>query len=162
MELVTPGIGLIFWTCLIFIVLLLILKKAAFPVISKMLSERERKIEESLRMAQDTKVEMELLQKENEQYMARARAEREAILRQAHEMEVAIREESMAKAKEDYNRMVSAAAAEIERERLSAVEKAKLEIANISIEMAEKILRRELSDPMAQKQQIERELQNIK
>lgn len=162
MELVTPGIGLIFWTCLIFIVLLLILKKAAFPVISKMLSERERKIEESLRMAQDTKAEMELLQKENEQYMARARAEREAILRQAHEMEVAIREESMAKAKEDYNRMVSAAAAEIERERLSAVEKAKLEIANISIEMAEKILRRELSDPMAQKQQIERELQNIK
>lgn len=162
MELVSPGLGLIVWTGIIFLILLFLLKKFAFPPITKMLNEREQKIEEALKLAEKTRIEMEHLQSQNESILTKARLEREQILKDAHEMEKAIREESISKAKKEYERLLGDAVLDIERERLSAMEKAKVEIAELAISMAEKVLQRELADKKTQKDLVEQQLKTIK
>lgn len=162
MELVMPGIGVLFWTCLIFLILFFILKKWAFPVINGMLKKREEKISTALNQAEATRVEMERIQAENKTMMAQARTEREKILEEAAQIRRRMEEESREKAKAEYERMLASAKSDIDRERRMAVEEIKNQVASVSMDMAEKILGSELSDRARQQALIENELKNVK
>lgn len=162
MELVMPGIGVLFWTCLIFLILFFILKKWAFPVINGMIKKREEKISTALDQAQATRSEMERIQAENKTMMAEARSEREKILEEASQIRRRIEEESREKAKAEYDRMMASAKSDIDRERRMAMEDIKNQVASVSMDMAEKILGMELSDRERQQALIEKELKNVK
>lgn len=162
MELVMPGIGVLFWTCLIFLILFLILKKWAFPVINGMLKKREEKISTALTQAEATRAEMERIQAENKTMMAQARTEREKILEEATQIRRRMEEESREKAKAEYERMLTSAKSDIDRERRMAVEDIKNQVASVSMDVAEKILGTELSDRARQQALIENELKNVK
>ncbi|MEG1497891.1 MAG: F0F1 ATP synthase subunit B [Bacteroidales bacterium] len=162
MELVSPGLGLIFWTCLIFLILFLLLRKFAFPAIMKMLKEREEGIECALQQAEVAKKEMKDLQCRNEDLLNTARVEREKMLNDARQMQREIETESRTKAQVEYNRILAAAMVEIEREKQNALEELRGQISSIAVEMAEKVLRAELEDKQKQKLFIEKELQEIK
>lgn len=162
MELVMPGIGVLFWTCLIFLILFFILKKWAFPVINGMLKKREEKISTALNQAEAARVEMERIQAENKTMMAQARTEREKILEEAAQIRRRMEEESRQKAKAEYERMLASAKSDIDRERRMAVEDIKNQVASVSMDVAEKILGAELSDRARQQALIENELKNVK
>jgi F-type H+-transporting ATPase subunit b len=117
----------------------------AFPVINKMLKQREEKITEALEKAERTHAEMEKLQANNEILLQQAREEREKMLNEARLSSEQIIEEAKAKASQEANRMIDSAKETIENEYKAAVTEIKNEIANISIKVAEKILQEELS-----------------
>lgn len=162
MELVMPGIGVLFWTCLIFLILFFILKKWAFPVINGMLKKREEKISTALNQAETTRMEMERIQAENKTMLAEARLEREKILEEAGQMKRRIEDESRAKAQSEYEQILAAARTDIERERRMALDEIKAQMASFSIDIAEKVLGAELADKERQQAFIEKELKNVK
>lgn len=162
MELVMPGIGVLFWTCLIFILLFLILRKWAFPVINGMLEKREEKIATALSRTESMREEMERMQVENKAMMEQARSERERILAEADQIKRKIEEESREKAHAEYERMMVSARNDIDRERRMALDEIKKQVVSVSVDMAEKILGAELSDSDRQQAYIEQELKNVK
>lgn len=157
-----PGIGVLFWTCLIFLILFFILKKWAFPVINGMLKKREEKISTALNQAETTRMEMERIQAENKTMLAEARLEREKILEEAGQMKRRIEDESRAKAQSEYEQILAAARTDIERERRMALDEIKAQMASFSIDIAEKVLGAELADKERQQAFIEKELKNVK
>lgn len=157
-----PGIGVLFWTCLIFLILFFILKKWAFPVINGMLKKREDKIGEALSQAESARAEVERIQLENKTMMAEARLEREKILEEAAQMRSRIEEESHRRAQTEYERMVASAKIDIERERQMALDEIKGQMASFSVDIAEKVLGAELSDRERQRAFIEKELKNVR
>lgn len=162
MELVMPGIGVLFWTCLIFLLLFFILKKWAFPVINGMLRKREEKISAALSQAESTRSEMARMEAENKAMMSQARLEREKILEEADQIKRRIEEESREKAKAEYERMVTSAKFDIEQQKRIAVEEIRNQVASVSLDIAEKVLGNELSDRGRQQALIEKELKNVK
>lgn len=157
-----PGIGVLFWTCLIFILLFLILRKWAFPVINGMLEKREEKIATALSRTESMREEMERMQVENKAMMEQARSERERILAEADQIKRKIEEESREKAHAEYERMMVSARNDIDRERRMALDEIKKQVVSVSVDMAEKILGAELSDSDRQQAYIEQELKNVK
>ncbi len=157
-----PGIGVLFWTCLIFILLFLILRKWAFPVINGMLEKREEKIATALSRTESMREEMERMQVENKAMMEQARSERERILAEADQIKRKIEEESREKAHAEYERMMASARNDIDRERRMALDEIKKQVVSVSVDMAEKILGAELSDSDRQQAYIEQELKNVK
>jgi len=145
MELISPDIGFIFWMTLAFGIVFFFVARFAFPVINKMLKQREEKITEALEKAERTHAEMEKLQANNEILLQQAREEREKMLNEARLSSEQIIEEAKAKASQEANRMIDSAKETIENEYKAAVTEIKNEIANISIKVAEKILQEELS-----------------
>ena len=152
MELVSPGIGLIFWMTLSFGIVLFILGKFAWKPILNSLREREDTIDEALNMANKTREEMKELQFSNEQLLKEAKEERDAILRDARKVKDSIIEESKLKANEEAGRIVEAAKESIQHEKMAAMTDLKNQLASLSIEIAEKILREELSADKKQKE----------
>ena len=150
MELVTPGIGLIFWQAVTFLIVLFLLTKFAWKPIMKALHEREASIENALSAAEQAKLEMQGLKAENEKLLAQARMERDKILRDATEAGNNLVERAKEKANEEGARMIAMAREAIENEKRAAIAEVKNQAAALSIEIAERILRRELSDPQAQ------------
>jgi len=150
MELVTPGIGLIFWQTITFLIVLFLLGKFAWKPIMKALNDREAFIEDALSAAEKAKLEMQGLKAENEKLLAQARLERDKILREATEAGNNLVEMAEEKANEEGARMITIAREAIENEKRAAIAEVKNQAASLSIEIAERILRRELSDPMAQ------------
>ena len=150
MELVTPGIGLIFWQAVTFLIVLFLLTKFAWKPIMKALHEREASIENALSAAEKAKLEMQGLKAENEKLLAQARLERDKILRDATEAGNNLVERAKEKANEEGARMIAMAREAIETEKRAAIAEVKNQAAALSIEIAERILRRELSDPQAQ------------
>lgn len=145
MELISPDIGFLFWMTLAFGIVFFFIARFAFPVINKMLKQREEKITEALEKAERTHAEMEKLQANNEILLQQAREEREKMLNEARLSSEQIIEEAKAKASQEANRMIDSAKETIENEYKAAVTEIKNEIANISIKVAEKILQEELS-----------------
>jgi F-type H+-transporting ATPase subunit b len=150
MELVTPGLGLIFWQTITFLIVLFLLSKFAWKPIMKALHEREASIEQALSAAEKAKLEMQGLKAENEKLLAEARMERDKILKEASEAGNNIVESARLKANEEGARMIAVAREAIENEKRAAITEVKNQAATLSIEIAERILRRELSDPKAQ------------
>jgi F-type H+-transporting ATPase subunit b len=150
MELVTPGIGLIFWQTVTFILVLFLLSKFAWKPIMASLRQREDSIESALRMADQAKLEMQALKADNEKLLQQARIERDRILREATEASKVLVEQARNKANEEGNRMIENARLAISNEKKAALTEMKNLAGSLSIEIAERILKHELKDPAAQ------------
>lgn len=146
MELVTPGIGLIFWMTLSFGIVLFILGKFAWKPIMKGLREREDSIEHALHAADEAKKEMLKLKAGNEQLLIEAKEERDKLMKEARLMKEAIIAEARTRADEEGNRIIETARESIQYEKMAALNDLKSQIANISIEIAEKIMKQELAE----------------
>jgi len=146
MNLVTPDIGLIFWSTLFFLILLFVLGKYAWPAILAAIVTRNENIRNALDAAEKAKKEMVKLQAENEKILAEAKAERDALLREAKE----VRERIMAEAKEqaslETKKMIQSARESIRAEKAAAISDLKEQVAGLSVDIAEKILRAELKE----------------
>ena len=161
MELVNPGIGLIFWMTLAFLFLVLILGKFAWKPIMKMLKERETKIDEALHEADKAREEMKQLKFSNEELLKEAKEERDALLRNAREVKEKIIEDARVKATEEANRIVESAKESIHYEKMQALTDLKNQIATLSIEIAEKLIQQELSKDDNQDKLIEKFLNEV-
>ena len=150
MNLVTPDFGLLFWMVLSFAVLLFILKKFAWKPVLKMIKEREESIAKQLDSAKAAKEQMEQLTAENEKIMRQARAEREEMLRDAKATKDKIVAEAQDAAKIEADKIIAAARLEIQAEKDAAMAELSEKVGQLSVEIAEKILRRELSNETKQ------------
>lgn len=151
MDLILPDFGLLFWTALVFISLLLVLTKFIWKPILSAVNEREQKISEALELAVKTQAEMKLMQAQNEDLIKEARAERDAIIKDAKETSVKMIEDAKTAAKKESEKVVVAARQAIEAEKAGAIAELKTQVAFFSIEIAEKIVRAELSSDDKQK-----------
>jgi len=162
MDLVTPSIGLIVWTTLTFLILLFLLGKFAWKPILKAVKDRESSISDALKSADKAREEMERLKSDNEKILREARAERDGILRDARE----ISEKMVADAKEKANaegaKMIEQAREQIENQKMAAITDLKNQVAAMSIEIAEKVIRKELSDKSNQEALVGQQLQDFK
>lgn len=155
MDLLTPDVGLLVWQLVIFGLLFLLLSKFAWGPITNSLRERENSIQGALDLAQKTRGEMAKLKSENEQILAQARAERDTILRSAKETADRVIAESRDKAIAEGQRMLEQAREAMQNERQALVASMKKEVVNLSIEVAEKVLRRELADKSSQEKLVQ-------
>jgi F-type H+-transporting ATPase subunit b len=146
MDLVTPGFGLVFWTGITFIFLLVILRKYAWKPILNAVNEREDGIKEALESAENAKLEMKNLQADNEKLLKEARIEREAMLKEARSIKNNMIEDAKNEAKNEANKIILQAQSAIEAEKKAAIAELKSQVAGLSIDIAEKIVRAELSN----------------
>jgi len=151
MDLVMPQLGLIFWMVVTFLTALFILKKYAWKPILKALSEREQNIEEALNTARRAKEEMAALKADNERLITEARAERDKMLREARDIKDGIIAEAKTKAQQEANKVLAQARETINTEKMAAIVELKNQVAAMSVDIAEKILRHELSQDEKQK-----------
>lgn len=152
MELVNPGIGVIFWMTLSFGLLLLILGKFVWPPVMRSLNERENRIDEALLAADKTREEMEKMVFSNQQLMLEAKEERDKLIGEARVVKESLIADARLKATEEANQIVESARERIHFEKMAALTDLKNQIANLSIDIAEKIIAKELSDPAKQEQ----------
>ena len=162
MELVNPGIGLIFWMTIAFLAILYILGKFAWKPILKSLKERETSIDEALNAAEKAKEEMKQLKFSNEQLLREAKNERDAILAEARKIKDSIIEDSKVKAHEEANRIFLSAKENIENEKMAVMVDLKNQIAELSLAIARKILIRELAEPKKQEEFVQQLIKDIK
>jgi F-type H+-transporting ATPase subunit b len=141
-----PGVGLIFWTSIIFIILLLILGKVAWKPINKMINNRNQSIEDALNMAEKAREEMKQLKAGNEQIMIEARIERDNILKEARELKEQIVAEAKQEARKEVEKLKKNASMEIAAQKAAAVEEIRNQVLDLSILVAEKVIRREVKD----------------
>lgn len=154
-SLITPSFGLLFWMLIGFSILVFILAKYAWPVITQSITKREEYIETQLAEAEKIKNEMTNLSKKHDEMMAKTKAERDKILADARKISEKMYEEAKMKANEETAAMLEEAKKSIDFEKMKAITDIKNEIANLSIDIAEKVLRNELSDKDKQNQLIE-------
>jgi F-type H+-transporting ATPase subunit b len=160
MDLVTPDVGLLFWTFISFAVLFFILKKFAWKPIVGTVNDREKSIKEALASAEAAKLEMQNLTADNERILKEARAERELMMKEAREIKVKMIADAKDEAKESADKMIIQAQAAIESEKKAAVAELKSQVASLSIEIAEKVMKSELSDSDKQLKLVEDMLGN--
>ncbi|WP_187632000.1 F0F1 ATP synthase subunit B [Hymenobacter lutimineralis] len=160
--LTNPSIGLLFWQLVIFLILLFLLTKFAWKPILSSLKERESSIEGALRMADQAKLEMQELKAGNEKLLAEARLERDRILKEATTVSNQLIEQAKTKATEEGSRMIVQAREAIQNEKNAALAEVKNTAAKLSIDIAERILRRELADSPAQQQLVDSYLKEVK
>ncbi len=156
MELINPGIGLLFWMTLVFLILVIILGKFGWPVISRMIDERETLIQNSLDEAQKAREEMENLKFNNDILLKKALEERDEILKEARLHGETIKQEALAKAQEEAQRIVASARDSINYEKLQALTELKNQVAQFSIDIASKVLEQELKKEDFDKEIIEK------
>ena len=160
MDLVTPDVGLLFWTFISFAVLFFLLKKFAWKPIVGTVNDREKSIKEALASAEAAKLEMQNLTADNERILQEARAEREAMMKDAREIKAKMITDAKDEAKESADKMIVQAQAAIESEKKAAVAELKSQVASLSIEIAEKVMKSELSDTDKQLKLVEDMLGN--
>jgi len=162
MELVTPQIGLIFWTTLSFFILLFILKKVAWTPILGAVKEREVSIKDALASAENARNEMANLQADNQRILKEARAERDEMLKEARDIKATIVTDAKNAAKAEADAIISAAKALIENEKVAAITELKSSVGSLSVDIAEKVLKAELKDTEKQNAYIAEMLKDIK
>lgn len=146
MDLVTPDIGLIFWTTLSFLILLFILGKFAWKPILNSVNDRETSILKALKEAENARKEMKNLTADNERILKDARIEREAMIKEARDIKVKMISDAKEEAKTTADAIISQAQEAIENEKKSAMADLKSQMASLSIEIAEKVVKQELSN----------------
>ena len=144
MDLLTPEFGLFFWTLLAFLIVFLILRKYAWKPILNMLGEREKGIAESIATADRVREEMSQLKAENEDLLMQAREERTQMLREAKETRDRIVGEAKDLAKAEANKIMIDTQHQIEQQKMAALTEVKNQIGSLALEVAEKILRKQL------------------
>jgi F-type H+-transporting ATPase subunit b len=162
MQLVTPGIGLIFWMLVSFSLVLFVLGKYAWKPIMKGIHQREDTIERALEAANEAKKEMLKLKAGNEQLLRDAKDERDALMRDARKVKEAILDEARIKANEEAARILENARENIQFEKMAAINELKNQIATISIEIAEKLIAKELENKEQQQKLTEKLLKDVK
>jgi len=145
MDLLTPELGLFFWTLVAFIAVFMILRKFAWNPIISSLGEREKNIADSIATAERVKGEMSQLKAENEKLLAQAREERTLMLKEAKETKDRIINEAKDQAKVEASKIMTDAQAQIIQQKNAAITEVKNEIGSLALNVAEKILRKQLS-----------------
>jgi len=161
MKLVTPDIGLLFWMLVSFTIVLFLLKKYAWKPILKMLNDREKFIADALDSAERAKKEMKALQSNNERILVEAKAERDLLLKDAREIREKMISEAKGLANKEGERLLKSARENIQNEKMAAITELKNQVAVLSIEIAEKILKAELSSDEKQKSLVKNLLQDV-
>ena len=161
MDLLIPSTGLLFWMALTFFVVLFILWKFGFPVITQMVAERKTFIDDSLRKAHEANERLANLQKEGESILQEAREKQAQILKEAAQTRDAIVEKAQEKAREEGSRLINDAKTEIEQEKKAAIADIRKQVAELSVEIAEKVLREKLKGNQAQMDLIDRMLNDV-
>ena len=161
MEIITPGLGLLFWMTISFLILVFILGRYAWKPIMKSLKDRETKIEEALHQADKAHEEMKQLKFSNEQLLKEAKEERDGILRDARAVRDKIIEEARLRASEEADRIVESARESIKYEKMEALTELKNQIALLSVEIAEKLVKKQLESDQSQKELIDKYLNSI-
>jgi F-type H+-transporting ATPase subunit b len=161
MDLLIPSTGLLFWMSLTFLVVLFILWRFGFPVITDMVNERKAFIDESLQKAHDANERLANIQKEGESILQEAREKQAQILKEAAETRDAIVEKAQDKARQEGARLLDDAKLAIEQEKKAAIADIRNQVATLSVEIAEKVLRQQLKGDQAQMDLIERMLDDV-
>ncbi|MEO5571102.1 MAG: F0F1 ATP synthase subunit B [Bacteroidia bacterium] len=162
MKLVTPDIGLLFWMLVSFSIVLFLLKKYAWKPILNSLKEREETIAGALNSAKKAKEEMLQLKSDNEKILAQARMERDLLLKEARETKDGIINEAKAKAQVETDRLLKQAREGIIAEKTAAINEIKNQVSSLSIQIAEKVLQRELASADQQKAYVQDMIKDIK
>ena len=162
MDLVTPGFGLIFWTSVVFIILLFLLKRMAWTPILNNVDARNKSIEEALEAAKNARDEMSSLKADNDRILKEARAQRDEMLKEARELKASIISEAKNAAKDEADKMIASAKVVIENEKAGAISELKNTVGSLSVDIAEKVLRAELKDVDKQNAFIADMLKDIK
>ncbi len=162
MELLSPDPGLIIWTLLCFLIVFFILKKFAWPAIIKGLAEREQGIADAITSAEKVKAEMATLKSENEALLTQAREERAMMVKEAKATADKMVADAKDKAKSEYDRILAEAQVAINQQKMAALTDVKNQVGTLVIEVAEKILRKELSDKQQQEKYIKELAGDIK
>ncbi len=156
------SVGLFFWQTLLFLVLLFLLRRYAWKPILNSVNEREASVKKSLDEAKNAREEMERLQADNEKILKEARQERDTILKEGREMKEKIIADARDKASEEGAKLVEQAKVEIENQKMAALVDLKNQVAEMSIEIAEKILRQELAEGNKQEELVQEQLKDFK
>lgn len=162
MDLLTPGTGLLFWQSVVFIALFLFLAKFAWKPILSSLNEREESIRQALESAEKAKQEMAALQAGNEKLLREAREERDRIVRDAREAANRLIDQAQSEARKSADKLIEDAKAVINTEKQAALRDVKSQVALFSIDIAEKLIKKNLSGDKAQKEMVEEFIKEIK
>ena len=144
------SIGLFFWQTIIFILLIFLLKKFSWKPILDAVNEREEGIKNALLSAEKAKEEMASLQYDNEETLKKARSERDSLLKEAREIKQQLIDEAKNEAKNEAKKIISQAQETIQNEKNAAIVDLKNQVASLSIDIAEKVLKEKLSDDQSQ------------
>jgi F-type H+-transporting ATPase subunit b len=161
MDLLIPSTGLLFWMTITFLVVLGLLWKFGFPVIVKMVNERKKYIDESLEKAHDANEKLANIKAEGEKLLQEAREKQAQILKEAAATRDAIVSQAQDKAKAEGVKILSEAKAEIETEKQNAIRDIRSQVAELSVMIAGKVLRQDLSDSKQQMNMIDRLLDEV-
>ncbi len=161
MELLTPGTGLLIWQVIIFGLLFILLRVLAWKPIMQSLRIREDSIQDALDSAENAKLEMTKLQSDNQKLLEEARIERDAILKQARHVSDVLMEEAKAEASKQTEKMITEARLAINIEKKAAMAEVKTQVAELSLQITEKLLRKNLESDKAQKSLIEEFVKDI-
>ncbi len=162
MELLNPGLGLLVWTLLAFLVVFFLLKGLAWKPILSSLKERETGIADAIASADKVKAEMAALKNENEVMMAKAREERAVMIKEAKETADKMVADAKEKAKAEFDRIVAEAQTAITQQKNAALTDVKNQVGALVIEVAEKVLSRELSNKTEQENYIKQLAEGVK
>lgn len=162
MDLLTPGTGLIIWQLIIFVLLVFLLGKLAWKPILSSLKEREDSIQSALDQAEKAKVEMAALKADNEKLLKEAREERDKILREARTAANRMQEEAQAAAKKSADRIIEDAKAVIQTEKQNALRDVRAQVAAFSLDIAEKLIKKNLAEDKAQKELVDSLIKDLK
>ncbi len=155
------SLGLFFWQTVLFFALLLLLRKYAWKPILNAINDREEGIKNALASAEDAKKEMQNLQADNEQLLKEARAERDQLMKEAREIKDKMISEAKDEAKEVGAKLIQNAQASIEQEKQAAIAELKKQVADLSIGIAESVLKKELSAKGEQLKYVESMLNEV-
>jgi F-type H+-transporting ATPase subunit b len=161
MELLNPNVGLVFWMSISFLILLIILRKFAWKPILDSIKKREESIHNALNAAADAEKKLTDLQAQNEVLLSEARKERDLILKEARDARERIVNEAKNLAQEESNRLLKIARENIQNEKMKAITELRNQVATLSIEIAEKILKEKLSDESKQREVVENILKEV-
>lgn len=156
------SIGLFFWQTIIFVILIFLLKKFAWSPILKAVNDREQGIKDALDSAEAAKKEMQSLQADNEKILKEARAERDSLLKEARDLKNSMISQAKDEAKSEAQKIIESANEAILNEKNAAVSDIKKQVASLSIEIAEKLLKEKLSDDNKQMKIVEDLIKDVK
>jgi len=160
-SILTPDLGLLFWMLLAFLVVFGVLAKFGFPAITNMVEERKNYIDESLRKAHEASERLENIKQEGESMLQEAREKQALLLKEATDTRDAIVEKAQEKAKEESARLISDAKAQIEAEKQNAIRDIRSQVAELSVKIAEKIVKEQLSSNDKQMELIDKLLDEV-
>ena len=161
MDLLIPSTGLLFWMSITFLVVFFLLWKFGFPVITGMVKERQAFIDESLKKAHEANERLANIQKESESILQEAREKQAQILKEAAATRDAIVEQAQTKARHEGARLLDEAKAAIEQEKKAAIADIRQQVATLSVQIAEKVLKQNLKDDKSQMDLIDRMLDDV-